>query len=111
MPSDTFGHLLNAHLGQRKLSQAAFAKRVGVVQGFVGLVATGKVAMPEAKIAPWADALGLAGLEREEFEIAALLTRCPDRIVAYVNELEAVASRPLVKTRGSRKGKDSVPAQ
>ena len=103
MPSLPFGHLLNAHLGQRKLSQAAFAKQVGVVQGFVGLVATGKAPMPEEKIAPWADALGLAGPERREFEIAALLTRCPDRIVEYVSQLEAVAAMIPTKARRSPK--------
>ena len=70
----------------RSLTVRTFSRQVGVSQGFISHVKQGP--MPLARVATWADALGLTAAERERFEHLALLTHTPPQIGAYLAALE-----------------------
>jgi hypothetical protein len=59
------------------LSARAFAKRVNVGTSFLRNVMLGAKPVPENRIEPWAEALELAGEDRERFVDEAWLSHCP----------------------------------
>jgi transcriptional regulator with XRE-family HTH domain len=89
MASATFGALVTAHLERCALSQRAFAELVGMRQGQVNDLVRGRFPMPVRRIEAWADALGLAGDDRDRFREEALLTRAPTEIRDLVERLRA----------------------
>lgn len=71
------------------LSQRAFAMQVGLSQAYISKVVRGTRAVPYAGVERWADLLELAGDAREEFLLAADLTRTPKRVIELIERLRA----------------------
>lgn len=62
------------------VTQVEFAKRIGVPPGLVNDLLTGRRKPPAAKMAAFAEGLGLRGQSREQFLDVAALAHCPERI-------------------------------
>ena len=82
-----FGKLLAQHLNRRRLSARSFALKVGVGTSFLRYVMLGEKPVPPKRIAAWADALELAGEERERFVDEAWLSHCPEYVRGLVARL------------------------
>lgn len=83
-----FGPLLRKAIKSSGGSLRAFASGSGSSPGHVSNVAKGRHLPPLAKLEQWADALGIAGRERERFLLAGRLEHCPTEIRRYVERLE-----------------------
>jgi hypothetical protein len=75
-------------MDRRGISAAALAKELGIKPPFVFAVKKGDRGIPPKRIDEWANALGLSGIERRMFIVAALLPKCPEPIRDYVRDLE-----------------------
>ncbi len=76
-------------LNRRRESPNAFAARVGVSHSTMGRIMQGLRPPDVAKLDAWADALDLAGEEREAFLRAGGLANCPSIVIDYIAGLEA----------------------
>jgi len=94
-----FGPVLRKHLKAAPLSVAAFARMVGVRPPYVFQVIKGTCPLAARQIDRWADALALAGQDREEFIMSAWLLRTPPMVRTYVGRLRDAARKPASRRR------------
>mgnify|MGYP006935495509 CR=1 FL=1 len=81
------------------MSVAAFARLVGVRPPYVFQVIKGSCPLAAPQIDRWADALKLAGEEREVFIVAAWLIRTPPLVREYVEGLRKRSGQKATKRR------------
>lgn len=92
-----FGSYLDELLAARGLSLRGFAALVRVDPSAVLYAKRKRVAAK--RIGPWADALGLAGAQRERFEYLAWCTQTPPLILERVQQLEIQVERLSAKQK------------
>jgi transcriptional regulator with XRE-family HTH domain len=88
-----FPELLRLHLCRAGLSQAEFARRVGLSPAQVSHVAGGHGATYWRRGELWADVLGLSGEPREEFLLSLETAAAPPRVRARLLHLERKVKR------------------
>lgn len=88
------------------------AKALGVTLPFAHQVIRGRRLLPLDKVSAWADALGLKGAARVEFEFRVQLEHAPDGLTATVEQmqkriadLEAEVTRLKTRTAKSAAGR------
>ncbi len=92
--------LLEFHLRRKRLSASALAQRLGRSQQAISGYLVGRAKPPLDDMGTWADALGLADPERQQFLDAAYEAYTPTRVWARVVELSAAhAARPLPEAK------------
>jgi len=90
-----FGELLYCELKERGITLSAFARTVAYPQPNFSLIRKGVRPVPVDRVKGWADALGLAGPQREHFLDMAALTHAPERIRILVTQLQVNWSMDL----------------
>ena len=85
----SFGEDLRRRLSGGKVSLRAVARRVGVGHGLLSLASRGRCPFQLRHVEKLADALELAGAEREAFIVAACLSNAHPVLRTYVERLEA----------------------
>jgi hypothetical protein len=84
-----FGTLLKHHISASGRSLSAWARAVGITQGFASNLLAGRRTPPLGELETWADSLGLAGEERQRFIDLAAIAHCPHpaqaRLVALLD--------------------------
>ncbi len=86
-----FADVLAALMDARGLTAAMMAKRLRYSDSStVGHVLAARVSFPVKRAGDFADALGLAGPEREDFIDQATLSTCPERVQALVSRARGV---------------------
>jgi hypothetical protein len=85
-----FGNLLKHHICATGRSLSAWARTVGITQGFASNLLAGRRTPPLKELETWADSLALAGEERQLFldlaAIAHLPTTAQSRLVALLDD-------------------------
>jgi transcriptional regulator with XRE-family HTH domain len=99
-----FAQVLRRQLAEKPLSQRVFARLVNAKQAQVSSVLRGQKPPPLARIEQWADALGLVGQDRFDFETAALLDHAPAELGVLVGRLVEENRRLGGKTSGDKLG-------
>lgn len=88
-----FGVRLAAAITAAGISQRAFAKQVGVDQGTLQAMLSGRRKPRLRDIESWADTLGLAGQVRAAFLEAGWLALSPPQVTAIIAALRAGGAR------------------
>jgi hypothetical protein len=84
-----FGKILATAIRTAELTNRAFARQQGVHQPSLQQMIAGRRKPKAEDIEPWADALGLRGVDRAAFVRAGWLALTPAPIVALVTRLQA----------------------
>ena len=105
--AESFGHALGQALDAAKLTQLAFAKRLGVNQGFLSRVLSGKRRPPLDQVEGWLEELEITGKDREHLLECAHLAHATPWLRGRVDFLHgriAYCERKL-KQRAAEKGR------
>jgi transcriptional regulator with XRE-family HTH domain len=104
MNSEAFCELLRKSLLSRQISITAWARRVGISQGYASNLCTGRRNPALEQIDAWADDLGLTGDARRHFWNAAILCHLPKAAFPRMVELiraDELASAAVLASDGT----------
>jgi len=82
-----FGSLLKHHIAASGRSLSAWARTVGITQGFASNLLAGRRTPPLRELESWADSLGIAGEERQRFIDLAAIAHLPATAQARMVDL------------------------
>jgi hypothetical protein len=92
-----FGRLLKLHIQASGRSISAWARMVGITQGFASNLMAGRRTPPLRELETWADSLALGGEERQRFLDLAAIAHLPAaaqvRLVALLDDAAGLRMR------------------
>jgi hypothetical protein len=106
-----FGSLLKHHIASSGRSISAWARTVGITQGFASNLMAGRRTPPLKEMERWADSLRLAGEERQRFIDLAAIAHLPAtaqaRLVALIDDAAGLRAQARL-LEGNRSAADAV---